>query len=59
MNKQEFLKKCLVEYSATKLKLKMFSFLMEQGEKVDKDEMDLLLDRLNTLKKIIEELQKK
>ncbi len=58
MDKKEFLKKCLVDYSTIKLKLKMFSFLMKQGKRVDEDEMNALLDRLNTLKKLIEELQK-
>ncbi len=58
MDKKEFLKQCLVEYSMIKYKLKQISFLRNQGVYVEEDLVDDLLDRMNTLKKLIEELEK-
>lgn len=58
MNKQEFLKKCLIDVSKIKYRLKQISFLSEQGIQTDQETINNLLDRMNTLNKLIEELKK-
>lgn len=58
MNREEFLKKCLADISQIKYRLKQISFLNEQGILTDEETINDLLDRLNTLNKLIKELRK-
>ncbi len=58
MNKKDFLKKCYTEQTKIELKLKMASFLIKQGKEVKDEEINILLERYENLKKLIKELEK-
>lgn len=42
-----------------KMKIEMLKFIYKSGGNIPEKDLDALLDRYNTLKKIIEELEKK
>lgn len=58
MNKKELVQKWTAQLAEVELKLKMVSFLAQNGADVNEDEMNALLDRMQTLKKLIKEIEK-
>jgi hypothetical protein len=58
MDKIELLQNLLRQLTEVDLKLKMCSYLVQQGIEVNETELNSLLDRHENLKKIISELEK-
>lgn len=55
---KDVLRVAYTEFTQVQLRLKMVKFLLDHGARVDERELDTLLDRFSTLKKLIEELEK-
>lgn len=60
MNEQmkDVLRVAYTELSKVQLRLKMVTFLLNNGARIDMRELDNLLERFSNLKKLIEELEK-
>lgn len=57
-NMKNLLKTAYSELTQVELKLKVVSFLLKSGARVNETELDELLERRDNLKRLIEELEK-
>lgn len=53
MKKSEKLRQCINELMSVKARLKIVSYLLKQGVKVDEDELDELLERYKKLREYL------
>lgn len=53
LKKSEKLRQCINELMSVKARLKIVSFLLKQGVKIDKDELDELLERYKKLREFL------
>lgn len=59
MSRTDTLRALHLKMAEIRLKLRMVSFLLKEGAKVDEKELDELLDLYTHLQQVIDELEKK